>query len=353
MKKKQDIENLDFLLQKIFEKKPNDKNEAIGQLALCEKILKQIKYIQGNEKNIEKLKNNLSQTAISYVCNPILFQKYRTKNLKYNKKNHIIEFKDIIDNRDNLTFLNSSIVPGNYKYIITLLLISIYINPNNFIHFKERELNHKGKFENFYNDESSFKMRFIETIYISVDSIIKEDSGLDKTYLEKFIPRNSFNINPYAKLRDRVILNLFTLREFRSSKEIIKYILKESPEYFKKEFFKLIDKKLFDDDEFLFDVAKNCNNYLEIPFGFASERIKKNKLFALCACSFNGENIKEFDNRFLSDREVVMVAISNLPLIFMDISPDLQKDKLIFNLALINEVHDSNKNIYKDIYNKL
>jgi len=328
MNQEQVIENLNILIQKIFEKKPKNKSEAINQLAYCEMLLGQILDVKSNADSREILKTYLCQNAINFICDPEWFQKYRIENLIYNKNNHIIEFKDIIANKDKLPFLNSSSgIPGNEKFSVTLLLISMYINPKNFHHFKERELNHTGKFADFYNDENSFSKKFIETIFSSVENFISKNSGLDKTFLEKFIPKGSFDKNPYAELRDRVILNLFTLNEFRSFKEIIMYLVKETPSYFKEQFFELIDRKLFDDDEFLFDVAKRYHNYKKIPFGFASNRIKKNKLFALCACSLDGDNIFQFDKKFLSDKEVVMVAISKLPSIYSEIDPVMQKDE--------------------------
>ena len=60
-------------------------------------------------------------------------------------------------------------------------------------------------------------------------------------------------------------------------------------------YFASLDKKLLDDEEFLFDVAKKaCNNW-GIPFGYASKRIKNNKLFALKACNISGSNLTDFN----------------------------------------------------------
>tara|TARA_B100001063_G_C16520454_1_gene431389 strand:+ start:73 stop:672 length:600 start_codon:yes stop_codon:yes gene_type:complete len=197
--KELDIENLNILIDKIFEKKPRNKNEAISQLALCENILRQILQVKSNEHKIEILKNYITVNAIYFICDPVLFQKYRTENLIYNKKNHIIEFKDIIANEDKLPFLNSSHIPENKKFIITLLLISMYIDPNNFSYFKESKLNYVGKFTDFYNDENSFTKYFVETIFSSVEDFTNKNNGLEELFLENFFPKGSYEINPFVK----------------------------------------------------------------------------------------------------------------------------------------------------------
>lgn len=94
-----------------------------------------------------------------------------------------------------------------------------------------------------------------------------------------------------------------------------------------------LDQSLLDDENFVLEVL-NCFNNYGIPIAFASERLKKDKSFALRVCAKDGTNLIDFDPKFLKDRDVVITALLNYPKIYHDIDRQLQQDDLIYDLAI-------------------
>lgn len=96
-----------------------------------------------------------------------------------------------------------------------------------------------------------------------------------------------------------------------------------------------LNQSLLDDENFVLEVL-NCFNNYGIPIAYASERLKKDKSFALRVCAKDGTNLIDFDPKFLKDRDVVITALLNYPKIYHVIDRQLQQDDLIYDLAIKN-----------------
>ena len=110
---------------------------------------------------------------------------------------------------------------------------------------------------------------------------------------------------------------------------------RQNPEAFLENAFQQLDQNLLDDENFILEVLNYYNNY-GIPIQYAGERLKTDKSLALRACSIEGSNLVDFDERFLKDREVVITALLNSPMYYRDIDPDLQQDDLIYDIVIKN-----------------
>ena len=340
-------ESLD--LHKEARESRKDKDEAINYLKLLEKLLGEFKSKRPNlVKFYEKI---LCDTAAYFICKPLVFKDYLDDiDYQYNADNHLISYKDIITKKDELPFLNKTCIILDNHYIMTLLILSFYIDPKTYNYCKENEAT--DLFDRFFLE------KFIECtenygiselpLEMQHDDYVHK-SGIVKSLLETYFPDDGTSIY-------KLVSKFFMLKNFKGSKEIyIKVMrgIKGNSEDWKTDLFSSLDKKILDDEEFLFDVAKKaCNNW-GIPFGYASKRIKNNKLFALKACNISGSNLSDFNTKFYSDRDVVLVAVASYPDSYGWIDDVLKKDKLIYDLALLNAETDHCKNRYKQIYEEV
>ena len=294
----------------------------------------------------------LCHAAAYFICKPEVFKDYLDDiDYQYDADNHLISYKDITTKKGELPFLNGSCFHSlKNHYIMTLLILCFYIEPKIYNSFKEEEV-----FDLF---DEFFLKKFIECIEnygISELPIEMQyhdyvhKSGIVKSILETYFPDDGISIY-------KLVRKFFMLKDFKGSKEIYIKVMRGitgNSEDWKTDLFSSLDKKLLDDEEFLFDVSKKaCNNW-GIPFGYASKRIKNNKLFAIKACNISGSNLTDFNTKFYSDRDVVLLAVASYPDSYEWIDDVLKKDKLIYDLALLNAENDSRKNRYKKIYEEL
>lgn len=302
------------------------------------------------QKAIKKL---LIETTANFLCKPTFFQNYLDDiDRSYNSKDHVIDYNDIIENEDKLPFLNRSCIILEDHFTMTIFLVSLLINPETYYLCKEKEQENRDLFDEFLLQKL---IRFINNYGVSdlplsvqnADYIHK--SWVEKSILEKYFPDDEISIY-------KLIQKIFTLKEFKKSKKTIIELMRGIPgnsDDWKTDLFSSLDKKFLDCEDFLFDVAKKgCNNW-GIPFGYASERIKNNKLFAIKACGMSGSNITDFNEKFCADRDVVLAAICTYPDIYFHIDDVLKKDELIYNLALLNAETETIKSSYKQIYEDL
>jgi hypothetical protein len=309
-----------------------DKEEAINYLKLLETLLNEFKSKRPDL--VKFYENMLCDAAAYFICKPQVFKDYLDDiDYQYNADNHLISYKDIITKKDELPFLNETCITLNNHYIMTLLILSFYIDPKIYSSCKENEAtdlfdrHFLEKFieciENYGISELPLKNQYHDYVH---------ESGIVKSLLETYFPDDGISIY-------KLVRKFFMLKDFKRSKEIyIKVMrgIKGNSEDWKTDLFSSLDKKLLDDEEFLFDVAKKaCNNW-GIPFGYASKRIKNNKLFALKACNISGSNLSDFNTKFYSDRDVVLVAVASYPDSYGWIDDVLKKDKLIYDLSLLN-----------------
>ena len=326
-----------------------DKDQAINYLAALEVLLGVNKSKRPDlVKCYEKI---LCDAAAYFICKPKIFKDYLDDiDYQYNADNHLISYKDIITNKDKLPFLNDTCITLSNHYTMTLLILSFYIDPKTYTYCKENEAT--DLFDEFFLEKL---IECVENYEITerplewqYDGYVHE-SGIDKSLLKKYFPVDGTSIY-------KLVIKFFMLKDFKGSKETyIKVMqgIKGNSGDWKTDLFSSLDKKLLDDEEFLFDVAKKaCNNW-GIPFGYASKRIKNNKLFALQACNISGSNLSDFNTKFYSDRDVVLVAVASYPDSYEWIDDVLKKDKLIYDLALLNAKTDHCKKRYKQIYEEL
>ncbi len=350
MKISDEIKNLEDKHQKAIEL-IKDKKAAIFYLTILEKTLLETKLKRNNPDLVKFYERVLCHAAAYFLCKPQVFRDYLDDiEYQYNADNHLISYKDIITKKDELPFLNSTCILVGNHYIMTLIILSFYIDPKTYNQCKEKEAT--DLFDEF------FLKKFIECIEnygISEPSLERQNhdyvhkSGVVKSILETYFPDDGTSIY-------KLVHKFFMLKDFKGSKEnYIKVMrgVKGNSEDWKTDLFSSLDKKILDDEKFLFDVAKKaCNNW-GIPFGYASKRIKNNKLFALKACNISGSNLTDFNNKFYSDRDVVLVAVASYPDAYEFIDDILKKDKLIYDLALLNAETEHCKSRYKRIYEKV
>jgi len=89
---------------------------------------------------------------------------------------------------------------------------------------------------------------------------------------------------------------------------------------------------LLDDENFLLDLANIIRNY-DLPYCYASNRIKKDKGIAMKACAISGYYIDVFDEEFLKDRDVAIVAVTRSPNVINRLDKTLQDDELLIKLS--------------------
>lgn len=271
-------------------------------------------------------KTNFLVTAANYLCSPSKFKEildtylWRSDviNYVYNESDHILKYSDLVEQEDAFRYLLNS---------TELQMIAICVDPNNFKFIKE-------------NSNMSFE-KHLGLIFEGVDKFAyplpppewrekdyQHESGLNKEFLDKYFDNN---LAIYF-----VIEQLFKNKEIRSSKEIIYKVLKQisgNEEDWKNDFISKLSKELLDDENFLLDLAYILKGYHGLPYYNASNRIKKDKVSALKACSISGYYISYFDEEFLKDRDVAVVAVTSSPNVINRLDKTLQDDELFIKLS--------------------
>lgn len=126
-----------------------------------------------------------------------------------------------------------------------------------------------------------------------------------------------------------------TFQEHETKKYVLVLLdeLESSPNSLKENIFRTIDDTSLDDEDFILSVLKHYNNY-GIPIQFASERLRKDKKFALKVCAIDGSILLDFDELFLKDKDVVVIALNKNPELYSYIDSQLQQDDEVFNLVI-------------------
>ena len=264
-------------------------------------------------------------TAANYLCSPSKFKEildtyiWRSDELNYvyNESDHILKYSDLVEQEDEFRYLLNS---------TELQMIAICVDPNNFKFIKENpNMSFDSHLDKIFEGVDKFDYTLPPPEWRRKD--YQHESGLNKEFLDKYFDNN---LAIYF-----VIEQLFKNKEIRSSKEIIYKVLKQisgNEEGWKDDFISKLSKELLDDENFLLDLANIIRNH-GLPYYYASNRIKKDKVSALKACGISGYYIKVFDEEFLKDRDVAIVAVSRSPNVFNLLDKTLQDDELLIKLS--------------------
>lgn len=267
-------------------------------------------------------------TAANYLCSPSKFKEILDTyqwdwsdelNYVYNESEHILKYSDLVEQEDAFSYLIAS---------NELRMIAICVDPNNFKFIKERpNMSLEHPLDRIFEGVDKFDFTLPPPDWREKD--YQHESGLNKelliNYFEDLTPSIYF-----------VIEQLFKNKEIRSSKEIIYKVFTKisgNEEEWKNDCISILSKELLDDENFLLDLANILRGHHGLPYYNASNRIKKDKGIAMKACAISGYYIDVFDEEFLKDRDVAIVAVTRSPNVINRLDKTLQDDELLIKLS--------------------
>lgn len=316
---------------KDFEKKFNDilKSEKDRIFSLeIDKLTSGKNTIESIREKRAAIKKEQLFTAANYLCSPSKFKEILDtyqwdwsdeSNYVYNESDHILKYSDLVEQEDEFGYLLAS---------TELQMIAICVDPNNFKFIKERPITSlDGDLDRIFEGVDKFGFTLPPPEWREKD--YQHESGLNKelliNYFEDLTPDIYF-----------VIVQLFKNKEIRSSKEIIYKVftnISGNEEDWKDNCISILSKELLDDENFLLDLANILRGHHGLPYYNASNRIKKDKGIAMKACAISGYYIDVFDEEFLKDRDVAIVAVTRSPNVINRLDKTLQDDELLIKLS--------------------
>ena len=340
---------LDLLFEQAFNSSETLTSEdAIGILVNLESLITNL-----NEDLKQNAKKILTILALKYLSEPEVFQNYvNDSSHEYNEANHLLSYAKILEQGSRLPILNGDFVVLRNVHSFTLFFASLFMDPGNFSRLVEHHgygaLHEEFLIEKIIEAVENYGIPLNK--HQSKDPEIAHVSGLLIPSLKRYIEDDGISIY-------QVLVRLFQLDEIKKSRSIILNIFKNvsgNSENWKNEIFGSIKPELLDDETYIFQVAKFGVNNWGIPFENASQRIKNDKRCALWASALDGWNIFEFHEKFLLDREVVIVALSKTPEVYDQLPKVMQADPYLYDLCVSSPLLERSRvQTFKKIYENL